>query len=194
MTAIRQALRRMALLGIGAASLTAIHASRADAALVQNGGFETMTNGPNAFPGWGISDPVGWNFFNNGQVGCCTAVFAAGAADTVGAAIPGSRGYLWGPNNGSNNGLPAASPAGGNFLSMDSDPAYSSALMQTINGLIPSQTYLLSFNYAAGQYKGFTGATQSAWHVSLGNQTQDTPTLSIAARVSGSMPGELLQS
>jgi hypothetical protein len=74
-------------------------------------------------------------------------VFSAGTADTGGS--PGQYGTLtlWGPNDGSPNGLPAASPAGGNFVGMDGD-FQTGALQQTITGLVVGAEYSVGFWYA----------------------------------------------
>ena len=137
--------------------------------LVTNGGFETTTNGPNfqfdnntTATGWTSS---GYNF-----------IFAPGAADTTGATGQFGNLQLWGPNNGSANGLPATSPAGGNYVAADG--AFEVApIQQTINGLNPGASYTVSFWWGGAQQSGFTGATTEQWQVSLGSQTQSTVVL-----------------
>ncbi len=141
--------------------------------LVVNGDFETTTNGPNfqfdnntVATGW---TSTGYNF-----------IFAPGAADTTGATGQFGNLQLWGPGNGSNNGLPATSPTGGNFAAADG--AFDVApIQQTINGLTANNSYTVNFWWAGAQQSGFTGATTEQWQVSLGSQTQSTVVLNNAS-------------
>jgi hypothetical protein len=88
--------------------------------------------------------------------------------------------YMWGPNNGSANGLPASSPLGGNFIAADG--AYEvGAISQTITGLTVGQTYVLKFYWAGAQQESFTGTTSEWWQVSLGGQTFSTGTVSLTS-------------
>jgi hypothetical protein len=166
-TLFGRTLRQAAVAGLSALAWSTLTISaRAD--LVTNGGFETTTNGPGEFdtsftqaPGWTSS---GYNF-----------IFAPGAADTTGSYTPQYNGnlLLWGPNLGSNNGLPATSPAGGNYVAADG--AFEvGAISQTINGLTVGDSYTLSFWWAGAQQDGFTGPNTEQWDVSLGSQTQFT--------------------
>jgi len=132
--------------------------------LVTNGNFETTTNGTGQLgfntdvTGW---TTTGYNF-----------VFNANTADTTGTS--GYYGFLslWGPKNGSSNGL-GNSPTGGNFLAADG--AYWTApIQQTISGLNVGQKYTVGFDWAGAQQSGYTGPQTEQWAVSLGNQTQTT--------------------
>jgi len=155
-----------------AASLVLIVAAPAIAntLYVTNGSFETTTNGNGQLgyntnaTGW---TTTGYNF-----------IFAPGTADVVGDTT-GSAGSLalWGPNDGSNNGLPGTSPDGGNFVA--ADPVYNQGpIYQTINGLTIGQTYVLGFYWGGAQQYSFTGPTTEGWDVTLGSVTQDTVALS----------------
>lgn len=181
-------LRKSALVRLAAVALTIGSAHNAMANLVLNGGFESTTNGPNAFlPS--LTMPTDWSY-----AGGVAAIYSAGAADTIGANQGGAQIYLWGPgnptspppNSNSLNGLPATSPDGGNYLASDSDPPFSGAIYQTINALIPGNKYALTFWYAAAQFRSpdgtfWNGATHSLWRVSLGAAgSYDTPDLPIA--------------
>lgn len=156
--------------GIAALVLLICAPGTGHADLILNGGFETLTNGfgqigynTNA-TGW---QTTGYNF-----------VFGPGTADTTG--VTGSDGplSLWGPGNGSANGLPSSSPNGGNYIAADG--AYEIApITQTVNGLTVGKTYQLSFDWAAAQQSGFNGPTTDQWIVSFGNMTLSTPVLSI---------------
>ena len=142
--------------------------------LVVNGGFESNGGGgqinfTTSATGWSVPTP-GYTF-----------LFGPGAADTTGVAGQFGNLQLWGPGNGSNNGLPATSPDGGFYAAADSDfPGHMQPLQQTVTGLTPGASYTVSFWWAAGQQFGFDGATQSQWVVSLGSQTQSTAVASIA--------------
>lgn len=87
---------------------------------------------------------------------------------------------MWGPNSGSPNGF-TGSPNGGYFLGIDG--AYGrSSLEQLINGLTPGETYVLSFEYAGGQFTDATGATDQSWQVDFGSGTNSTPVMSVPAK------------
>jgi hypothetical protein len=97
---------------------------------------------------------------------------------------------LWGPNDGSNNGL-AASPDGGDFIGLIGNyhPTTGIAagnhvgpLMQTVGGLAVGSQYELSFYWAAAQQKNFAGATVQSLQVSLGSDTQNTASVGIASK------------
>jgi hypothetical protein len=154
--------------------------SVARANLVSNGSFESVTdlsNNPISTGGQVTTNVLltDWTVPSGGY----TFVFPAGSADTTG--VPGQYGTLslWGPNNGSANGLPASSPDGGNFVGQDG--AYQDQpIQQTVSGLTVGQQYSVSFYWAAAQQEGYTGATTEQWQVSLGSETETTAaTLSI---------------
>ena len=162
-----------ATLAISAVSLTATSAFATATNLVVNGGFENVTHGAGKF-----------NTLNNNLAGTTVAtgwtsagyafIYTPGSADTTGAGPSGLK--LWGPNDGSNNGL-TTSPTGGNFLA--SDGVYQiGAIQQMINGLVAGQNYQLSFDWAGAQQYGLSGPTTEGWQVSLGSQTFNTPTIS----------------
>jgi hypothetical protein len=139
--------------------------------IIVNGSFSSLTNGPGQFDsktqatGWTSS---GYNF-----------IFAAGTADTTGA--PGDFGTLklWGPGDGSANGLTASSPDGGNYVAADG--AFEvGAITQTVNGLTVGAHYAISFYWGAAQQQGFNGATTEQWQVTFGSQQQNTVVLPIA--------------
>ena len=144
--------------------------------LVTNGDFELTTLAgsaefgarypSNQLTGWTTD---GYNF-----------VFASGAADDgTGAAGEYNDLQLWGPGNGANNGLPASSPTGGNYIGADGAFGVG-AISQTINGLIAGHKYDVSFWWAGAQQYGFNGANTEQWQVSFGNESQSTGVLSNA--------------
>lgn len=137
--------------------------------LVSNGDFESNTgNGQLGFnttaTAWTTS---GYNF-----------LFAPGTADTTGASGVYGGLTLWGPGNGSVNGLPATSPSGGYYVAADG--AFDvGAIQQNINGLTVGSRYTVSFFWAGAQQSGFTGPTTDNWTVSLGGNSQTTSTISL---------------
>ena len=158
----------IAIAAAKAFTLSVLAFSSQAANLVTNGDFSLTTNGPGEFnttytqaTGWASS---GYNF-----------IFAPGTADTTGSYTPQFNGnlQLWGPGNGSANGMPATSPIGGNYVGADG--AYEvGAITQTINGLTVGGQYTVGFWWAAAQQYNFNGTTTEQWQVSLGNGTQAT--------------------
>jgi len=139
--------------------------------LVTNGDFELTTSGMGQLgyntyaTGW---TTTGYNF-----------LFTAGTADTTGANGHYGNLKLWGPNDGSANGLPSSSPSGGNFVGADG--AFEvGAIQQTINGLIAGNSYTIDFSWAGAQQSGFSGATTEQWKVSLGGQSLSTAVINVA--------------
>ena len=145
--------------------------------LIVNGSFEQLTGGIGQIGYNGSSLLTGWT---NGRDGSGNLgynfVYSAGSADTTGANGVSGNVKLWGPNDGSANGLPATSPDGGNFIAADG--AYQTGpISQTVNGLSIGQSYTVSFYFAGAQQSGFTGATTEQWLVSLGSQQLATAVL-----------------
>jgi hypothetical protein len=148
---------------------------RASISYVQNGSFETTTAGTGELTfdtvatDWvSLSDGAGHDGYN--------FLFAPGTADSTGATGADGSLKLWGPGDGSANGLPATSPDGGNYIAADG--AYEiGAVTQQINGLTPGDEYELGFWWAGAQQSGFTGPNTEGWDVSLGDLTQDTAIL-----------------
>jgi hypothetical protein len=94
-------------------------------------------------------------------------VMRPGDADTVGAASPfSSNVQLWGPGNGSANGL-TISPTGGNYLMADGG-YQNGPITQELHDLTPGQTYRLDFYWAAAQQYGYDGATTQGWTICFG--------------------------
>jgi hypothetical protein len=172
----------------GLAAALGAFAPASAANLVANGGFETTVGGgPNIFLDTGEGALGSWSGGSS-----TTAIYAPGAADTTGAEQgAGTYIYLWGPNLPSPyavaNGLTATSPAGGNYLAMDADSDFATAVTQMISGLTPGGHYDLSFYYAAAQYARpgygvWYGATQTGIQASIGADTFNAPQLAIASQ------------
>ena len=137
----------------------------AQADFVTNGNFAQTSNGTGQLgfnttaTGWTTS---GYNF-----------LFASGTADTTGATGADGSLKLWGPNDGSANGLPASSPLGGNFVAADG--AYEvGAISQTLSGLTVGNAYTIGFWWAGAQQSNRNGVNTEQWQVSFGSQTQST--------------------
>lgn len=153
-------LRKSAALGLAAVglSLGLAHSAQADVVLpVTNLGFNTFTGTftpPKTL--FTTAAPTGWSI---GQ--------AAQYNNLIGVGNQGSE--------GSSQGVYAVYgtfsntvPAGTNFYQADGNPQYESTIMETIHGLTAGTTYDLSFQQAAGQQVGFSGATTEQWKVFLG--------------------------
>ncbi|BDI31950.1 hypothetical protein CCAX7_40010 [Capsulimonas corticalis] len=165
---------------IAVLGLTASLAGSANATnLVKNGGFEATSNGPGQM-NHGITSADYWT--TDGY----NFIFTKDDADSPG--VDGQYGHLdlklWGPANGSANGL-TASPTGGNYVGADG--AYNvGAITQNITGLKAGHTYAVGFDWAAAQQYGYTGDTTDKWTVSLGG---DSHTTSITALPSHDFSG-----
>lgn len=145
--------------------------------LVTNGSFEQLTGGIGQIGYNGSSLLTGWTNGTDGSGNLgYNFVYSSGSADTTGANGDSGNVKLWGPNDGSANGLPATSPDGGNYIAADG--AYQVApISQTINGLTSGKQYTVSFWFAGAQQSGFDGTTTEKWLVSLGGTQLSTATL-----------------
>ncbi|WP_419813710.1 PEPxxWA-CTERM sorting domain-containing protein [Glacieibacterium sp.] len=162
---------RIALALVALAGFTG-SAAQAGVNLVQNGGFEMLTNGPGQFDN--NTSATGWT--SNGY----NFIFGAGTADTSG--VNGQYGNLklWGPGNGSNNGFASVSPVGGNYVGADG--AFLVApIQQTINNLVVGAKYDVGFYWGGAQQFGYNGETTEQWKVSFGDQQIDTAVLTNAS-------------
>lgn len=158
---------------LSALALTAL-ATGASASTINvvNGNFEqTTATGSTEFGSRYAGDVVtGWTSTGYNWLVLPGTVDSSGVATEFG----GGR-KLWGPGDGSNNGL-TASPAGGNYIAMDG--AYAQGpLSQTLNGLTVGAATTVSFWFAGAQQYGYDGATTEQFEVSLGGQNLYTPVL-----------------
>ena len=160
-----------------AAAMVAMISPAFASPVLVNGGFEQTT-----LP---ISSEFGDRMPSQQVTGWTTSgynfVFRPGTADTTGAV--GQYGdhivTLWGPANGSNNGL-TGSPAGGNFLSLDGD-FMTGPVSQLVTGLTPGAATTVGFYFAGAQQAAFYGASTDQLQVSLGGQSFLTAVLSNAS-------------
>ena len=185
-------------IALGVAGLAMlVGSSNAQAAnLVTNGSFESITNSDGSSTtvggqlgynktatGWTVPVPNSNSSSSTyNSINSYSFLFTPGSAAN-GTGVTGQYGgfQLWGPGNGSANGLPATSPNGGNYIATDSAFQNNgvSSISQTLSGLITGQQYAVSFYDAAAQQQGFDGATTDQWQVSLGNQTLNSTAFSI---------------
>ncbi|MEI6200222.1 MAG: PEP-CTERM sorting domain-containing protein, partial [Actinomycetota bacterium] len=84
---------------------------------------------------------------------------------------------LWGPLNGSSNGL-GESPQGGAFIALDGAFA-TGPIEQSVNGMVAGDSYTLSFYWAASQEYSFNGNTQQSLTASFGDQSHTTSTVNL---------------
>ncbi len=161
----------LTLTALGAALMLGVSARAAS--LVTNGGFEDLSNGPGQL-GYNTEaadwTTTGYNF-----------VFASGTADSTGSVGQYGGLSLWGPNDGSANGLPPSSPDGGNFVGADGDFDVG-PISQVINGLTVGETYKVGFDYGYAQQQGYNGDTKQYWQVSLGGDSKNLPTYDLPSR------------
>ena len=64
----------------------------------------------------------------------------------------------------------------GNYIAIDGDRTYGAWIAQSISGLVAGDTYQLTFDMAAGQQNGTTGATDEWWDVTF-NTTRGAGTV-----------------
>ena len=142
--------------------------------LVVNGSFDTpaprseLINGSN-LPGWTRGDA------QSAGSGAYSVVYRS-AAETRGTGAflwPGAALTLY------QNPEITASPDGGSFIAIDSDPTFRAGIQQTITGLVPGRAYKLTFYYAGSQPTTRTGATTEWWDVNFGDRTQRTEVLTV---------------
>ena len=129
---------------------------------VTNGDFSSLTNGLGQL-GYN-TDATGWatNGYN----------FVLNVADVGSSGSYGLTTY-WDAANGGSSSWDGKSPTGGNFVAMDGDFG-TSPVTQTITGLTAGKNYTLSFNYAFGQQKNYTGETTQHLTASLGSDAITT--------------------
>ncbi len=152
---IMQRIKLIATLALGLAAVPAV----ATPNLVSNGGFENLTSG------------LGQLGYNTDAVGWTTTgynfVFGPNNADSTGSNGQYGNLKLWGPANGSANGL-GPSPFHGNYVGADG--AFGVApIQQVLTGLTVGARYAIKFAWGGIQQYGFDGDQTEQWEVSLGN-------------------------
>ncbi len=97
----------------------------------------------------------------------------------------GSANGGYGPSGTSSTGAwngygPGGTTDTSNILISDGD-YHKTAINQTITGLVVGNYYAVTFDWAAGQWLNYSGATTEQWQVSLGSQTLGTSVYSLAS-------------
>ncbi len=167
------------MLALMALSLALISPAQAAVNLVKNGDFSSTTL---SSPGGYICGAAGRP---SGSV-CASHVtsWTAGCAndDCGNSGSPSSLmfpggGYSWNGHIGLNAPLTSLANYSGNYIGLDGDTSYVVNFYQTVTGLISGKTYVLSFYQSAAQQFRVQNNTSDSLKVSLGSQTQDSPTM-----------------
>jgi hypothetical protein len=144
--------------------------------LIQNSGFATAAPQSQVIEGayaptYGVFTPT--TVTNWSANGVYDLIVYPGQGDNTSILKNGFA--LYGPANGSANGLTATGPGGGNYVALDGD--FPGNFSQTIGGLVTGKQYTLSFYFAGAQEINASGATTEQLQVSLGDQVFNTETL-----------------
>ena len=143
--------------------------------LVQNPGFETNPSSLGQIlsanlPNWSV---VGSNaLYPQGYA--WVFKYATGSNGTFGlynSSTPGTTGAIPAPPGG----------GGTEFYGVDST-FHPSVLSQTLTNLTIGKTYAVSFDWAASQQIGFSGATTDTFAVTFGATTLNTSTITLASQ------------
>jgi len=181
---LKISLRKSAIIGFSAISLSTLAVSAQAANLVTNGNFESYSGGygTNNLPSQlndagtnGYTKLTGWTV-GPGSSGTYGFLINPNTVDRTGSYSPRytNNFSLWGPNNGSANEL-TGSPDGGLYLALDGANDWrGTGISQTISGLTIGQQYYVNFSWAAAQQKGFDGATTEQVQVSFAGSSQST--------------------
>jgi hypothetical protein len=155
---------RMAL---GAAAIAAFVSGPAFADLITNGSFEV--NGGIGQLGDNTT-ATGWTVVPDSRnPGTATYgfIFDNSTAFTTGS--PGSDGLVSLYGSTPTNDTPQP-----DFFYGEDTTFQSTLLEQTVSGLTPGKAYTLTFEWAAAQQTGFSGATTDQWVATLGSQSEST--------------------
>ena len=166
-------LLRKAIPAMSVSVLASVFAMSAQATtLILNGDFELTTGAASGELGYN-TNVTGWT--TSGY----NFLFTPGQADSTGTTGQYGNLKLWGPGDGSINGLPATSPTGGNYVAADG--AFQvSPLSQTVDGLLPGERYAVGFWWGGAQQYTFNGATTEKWTVTLGSESYSTSVIADA--------------
>jgi hypothetical protein len=147
----------------------------AEANLVVNGSFTSVNGATTSFeitssslPGWAAT-PSGNKILD------CVGVASGGVVPNTN--LCGTTAFGGGL---SMYQMPGASPNGGNFVLLDGDSNYETALTQTITGLAIGGKYYLTFYQAAGQQTTYTGSSTDWWKVTFGSQSITSTSMTVA--------------
>ena len=160
------ALQKSAVFGVLVTTLVAFAVPAKAALYLQNGSFENIgtatasfsINNPTVLPSWTVI-PI-----NSNSLDC---LVKAGDTTNLCGTVAFGGGLTWWSS-------PGPSPDGGNYVAIDGDSNYRTALKQTMSGLTPGGNYKITFWQAATQQSGFDGATTEQWAVSFGGTTKNS--------------------
>ncbi|HAB16432.1 MAG TPA: VPDSG-CTERM sorting domain-containing protein [Verrucomicrobiota bacterium] len=143
--------------------------------LVSNGDFELYTGGsafqsssPGSFPSqMNDAGTGGYTKLTDWTTGPGNTGLLSFLLDPATAATTGSRDIRF--NDNFSLWSQSASPAGGLYVGLDAASSFRGVgISQTINGLVPGDTYEVEFYWAAAQQFGFDGDTTEQVQVTLG--------------------------
>ncbi len=168
--------------------------------LVTNGDFENSTNGPDKQADLN-TQATGWTstlvpespYWASVGMGSYSFLMSSASASAPSRTDGNGTMNLWtAANGGVNNALAANSPSGGNFWMTDAG-WNTGKLEQTISGLVPGDTYTLTFYSAGAQQQGFYGDTATRWGVSLGSSpTQYTSWINVSSQGSSAWTAQTM--
>lgn len=158
----------------------AIGTSANAANLVLNGGFET--DSMKVAHEFGASFTFGqtvanWQSLSTQALNVWepSGAVATGPVNALDRFNPAPGQYLWTlPGN--------ADPDGGAFVMLDGDPKANGALTQMVGGLVVGDSYQLSFDWAAAQYRDRVGPTTEQFLVNFGGDSFSTVVLPNASK------------
>ncbi|MBE9220150.1 hypothetical protein [Dolichospermum flos-aquae] len=184
------ALGNSAIIGLSSIVLSAVSLPAQAINLVQNGNFESngglgAIGGTASLPA--ISYATNWTVGPVDTTGTDTYSYTPpfvfmvdDKADSTGFRSVFGIIKVHGPANGVNNGF-TGSPNGGYFLGMDGDYARAS-VYQDITGMTVGQNYILTGQYALGQFNEYTGGVDGKWEIQFGSDRVSTNTLNIPSQ------------
>jgi hypothetical protein len=189
-------LKTAAIAGAALPALAVAFSLPAGANLVTNGGFvpnaSIMGSAQSGFlgntnnttlPGWSTTRTASTTTlpFWGAVVGDGLAI----STNMDQAGLGASQGWPQGNNTGLNvASVTSVNSADGSgwFLSVDADPIFGNVVAQTITGLTPGDSYILSFSQAAAQYAGYPDQAITAWwDVTFGTSTFQSTIMAVAS-------------
>jgi hypothetical protein len=146
------------------ALLFQVSPAQASPNVVLNGSFENTGGITSSFSVNNLTALPNWTATPSGnQILDCLVYKGATTANMCGTVAFGGGLTFW--------VNPGPSPDGGNYVAIDGDGTYETAISQTVNGLVVGSEYSVFFYQAAAQQNGYNGATTDRFQVKLGSQT-----------------------